>query len=78
MLFFRYLLIAAVQIQKIILNLSLVMFTKYQVVITALNAPIVDRAGRKPLLLVNKMSLEKILTGNKLTPRSCGRFLQQG
>jgi hypothetical protein len=54
------------------------MFTKYQVVITALNAPIVDRAGRKPLLLVNKMSLEKILTGNKLTPRSCGRFLQQG
>lgn len=59
MLFFRFQLYLSSSRQqskfKRFFLISLVMFTIYQVVITALNAPIVDRAGRKPLLLVNKM-----------------------
>ncbi|CAH8300302.1 unnamed protein product [Eruca vesicaria subsp. sativa] len=40
-----------------VLNLSIGLLINNQVVITALNAPIVDKAGRKPLLLVSATGL---------------------
>ncbi|KAF3546361.1 hypothetical protein DY000_02006379 [Brassica cretica] len=49
-----YLLISTFEQAGFPTRLGMIIYAILQVVITALNAPIVDRAGRKPLLLVRR------------------------